>query len=603
MTHPRPISRRQAAHLVARTALLLATSPAAILPAAASGPAANRQLAALAERYYRETFALFPLDATENTGDPAYEAAFEIDIAPAHRERQRAFYRRTLRALDGIDPQRLTRDERLTHALLKYEASARLALLAFPGHLMPVLHVDSLPVKLGRWAGGQAAQPMKTRAHYEHFLARLKQLPRWIDQAIANMEQGIATGVVLPRALVERTLPQYDALLPADPEQSPYLAGVRNFPPAVSAADQQRLLGAYRTTVARELVPAVQRLRTFLAERYLPNAGTGSGLGALPGGAEWYRAAVRWSTTTELTPEQIHQLGLKEVARIRGEMEQVKARFGYEGPLLAFLQSLDARPELKPFRTEVEVLAAFGAINEKVKAGLPALFERAPKAPLEIRAVDPLSRATASDNYVPPAVDGSRPGIFYAVVMDAPDYRNSRMAALFLHEGQPGHHYQMALQQELKVPRFRKSLWYDAYGEGWALYAEGLGRELGLYDDPNAYLGRLLMELHRAMRLVVDTGLHSQGWSREKAIAYLRENEGTSEEAARRAAERYMAWPGQALAYKVGELKLLELRERARQQLGARFDIRAFHAQVLGDGNLPLAMLESKIDGWIAAQR
>jgi uncharacterized protein (DUF885 family) len=458
-------------------------------------------------------------------------------------------------------------------------------------------------VKLGRWAGGQAAQPMKTPANYDHFLARLKKLPAWIAQAIANMEQGIASGIVLPRALVERTLPQYDALLPADPEQTPYLAGVHNFPPSIGAADQRRLREAYRATVSRQLVPAVQRLRAFLHERYLPNAGTGFGLGALPGGTEWYRAAVRWSTTTDLTADQIHELGLKEVARIRGEMERVKAKFGYEGPLLAFLQSLDQRPELKPFRTEAEVLAAFGAINEKVKTGLPSLFERAPKAPLEIRAVDALSRATASDYYAPPAVDGSRPGVFYAVVMDAPEYRNSRMAALFLHEGQPGHHYQMALQQELKVPRFRKSLWYDAYGEGWALYAEGLGRELGLYDDPNAYLGRLLMELHRAMRLVVDTGLHSKGWTREQAIAYMRENEGTSEEAARRAAERYMAWPAQALAYKVGELKLLELRERARTQLGAKFDVRTFHTQVLSDGNLPLAMLESKIDAWIASQR
>ena len=187
--------------------------------------------------------------------------------------------------------------------------------------------------------------------------------------------------------------------------------------------------------------------------------------------------------------------------------------------------------------------------------------------------------------------------------MEPAKYRTTRMAALFLHEGQPGHHYQMATQQQLDVPRFRKTLWYDAYGEGWALYAEGLGRELGLYDDPNAYLGRLLMELHRAMRLVVDTGLHDQGWTREQTIAYLRDNEGTSEESARQATERYMAWPGQALAYKVGELKLLELRERARQQLGARFDLRALHTQVLGEGNMPLAMLETKIDAWIAAQR
>lgn len=597
------ITRRQAAHLAARAALLLAISPAALTPAAAREPGPQRALAALAERWYRENFALFPLDATEATGDPAYEAALEIDIAPAHRERQRALARRTQRALAAIDPAKLSRDEQLTHALLAYEAKQRLVLLQYPNHLLPVGHMDSLPVRLARWASGTASQPLKTRANYDHFLARLNRLPAWIDQAIANMREGMARGIVLQRPLVERTLPQLDALLPADPAQSPYLAGLREFPAGIAAADQARIRAAYRATVERSVAPAVQRLRAFMADQYLPRASAASGFGALPGGAEWYRALVRASTTTELTPAAVHELGLKEVARIRSEMERVKAKFGFEGPLLAFLRSLDDRPEFRPFRTEAEVLAAYDAINAKVKAGLPALFERAPRAELVVRAVDPISRATASDNYVPPSIDGSRPGVFYTVIMDPAAYRTTRMAALFLHEGQPGHHYQMASQQQLEVPRFRKSLWYDAYGEGWALYAEGLGRELGLYDDPNAYLGRLLMELHRAMRLVVDTGLHDKGWTREQAIAYLRENEGTSEESARRAAERYMAWPGQALAYKVGELKLLELRERARAALGARFDIRTFHTQVLGDGNMPLAMLEEKVDRWIAAQR
>jgi uncharacterized protein (DUF885 family) len=242
-------------------------------------------------------------------------------------------------------------------------------------------------------------------------------------------------------------------------------------------------------------------------------------------------------------------------------------------------------------------------LNDKIKAGLPRLFERAPKAGLEVRAVEPISRATASDYYVPPAADGSRPGTFFFVPTEKPgDYRTTKMTALLLHEGQPGHHYQMALQQELDVPRFRKSLWYDAFGEGWALYAESLGRELGLFDDPNAYLGRLQMELHRALRLVVDTGMHDKGWSREKAIAYMREIEGVNDGDARRAIERYMAWPGQALAYKVGELKIIELRERARAKLGARFDIRGFHTQVLDDGCMPLRMLEAKIDAWIAAK-
>ncbi|RYY66720.1 MAG: DUF885 domain-containing protein, partial [Comamonadaceae bacterium] len=336
---------------------------------------------------------------------------------------------------------------------------------------------------------------------------------------------------------------------------------------------------------------------------YLPHAHATAGIGALPGGAQWYRMLVRSSTTTTLTPKAIHQLGLKEVARIRGEMEQVKTKFGFDGGLNAFLKSLEGRPELTPYRSEEEILAVYRALHQRVSAGLPRLFERAPRAALDVRIVEPIRRVTASDHYVPPAIDGSRPGAFYAVVTDPAKYRTSKFVALYLHEGQPGHHYHLALQQEMDLPRFRRNSWYDAFGEGWALYAESLGRELGLYDnDPAAWLGRLLMELHRALRLVVDTGLHDRGWSREQAIAYLREREGSTEDDARRAIERYMAWPAQALSYKVGELKILQLRERARRRLGSRFDMRKFHTQVLGDGCMPLEMLEARIDRWIAAQ-
>jgi uncharacterized protein (DUF885 family) len=589
------------------TSLLLGSAAwrhaSAATAASSSTPAAAR-LNRIADDYYNASLALFPIEATENLGDPKYEGAFEIDIAPGHLARQRRLYERTLAALKTLDAAQLPAGARLTHELLAYEAQDKLARLAYPWHLTPVGHMDCMPVRLAQWASGKAAQPMKTAANYDHFLARLTKLPAWIDQAIANMEQGIARGVVLPRPLVERTLPQLEALLTADPLGSPYLAATREFPAEVAQQDRKRITMAYRETVLKSVIPAVQRLRGFMAERYLPQARTTAGIGALRGGADWYRMLVRSSTTTSLSPQEIHDLGLKEVARIRGEMEQVKAKFGFDGDLDAFFKSLDQRPELTPFRTEEEVLAAYRALNEKVKAGLPRLFERAPKAALDVRVVEPIRRATASDHYVPPATDGSRPGAFYTVVMDPAKYRMVKMTALFLHEGQPGHHYHMASQQELDVPRFRKSVWYDAYGEGWALYAESLGRELGLYDnDPAAYLGRLFLELHRALRLVVDTGLHDKGWSREQAIAYLREKEGSTEDDARRAIERYMAWPAQALAYKVGELKILQLRERARQQLGPRFDIRAFHTQVLGEGSMPLKMLEAKIDRWLAAQR
>jgi uncharacterized protein (DUF885 family) len=592
-----PIPRRRALQLAA-AAGALAASPFAL----AAAPTPPQRLARLGTTWFHERNTLFPVDATESHGDPRYEGLLAVDIAPAHRARQQRLHERTLAALRAIDPAGLDETERLSHALLRHESEDALALLAHPQHLMPVLPMDSLPVRLARWADGRHAQPLKTVANYRHFLARLQGLPAWIAQAIANMEQGLAQGVVLPRPLVERTLPQIESLLPADPAQSPYLAGVRAFPDTIGAQERERLAAAYRRTVDSALAPALRRLRDFLRDTYLPRARDTAGLNALPGGDAWYRALVRSYTTTAQTAQEIHQTGLKEVQRIRAEMEQVKARFGFEGPLNAFLQSLDTRAELMPFTTEEEVLAAYRALNEKVKAGLPALFERAPRAALEIRAVDAISRDTASDNYVPPAADGSRPGTYYTVILDPKRYRTTRMAALFLHEGQPGHHYQMGLQQELALPSFRRALWYTAHGEGWGLYAEGLGRELGVYDQPDAWLGRLLLELHRALRLVIDTGLHDQGWSRERAIAFLREHEGTSEAQARRAAERYMTWPGQALAYKIGELKLLELRERAKARLGARFDIRRFHSVVLDAGTLPLALLEARVDGWIARQ-
>jgi len=597
------LTRRAAATQGAAVAMLLATSRAAwALPASSQGTPTHRRLAALADDYYRRYFALFPIEATESLGDPAFEAMLAVDIAPSERKRQRELYEWTLAGLRRIDKDRLNAADRVTWDVLDHEARIQLALLEHPSHLMPVGHMDSLPVRLAQWASGTAAQPMQTTRHYEHFLSRLKKLPAWIAQAIDNMEEGIAKGITLPRPLVERTLPQYEALLPADASKSPYLVAVQAFPAGVPAQDRARLTAAYTKLVEREITPSVKRLRDFLAGRYLVAARTTAGYGALPGGAEWYRTQVRYATTTDLSPQQVHELGLKEVARIRGEMEKVKAHFGFEGPLTDFLRGYSQRPEVTPFKSEAEILRAFQQLNEKIKPKLPQLFERAPKAPLDIRIVEPMRRDIASDHYVPPAPDGSRPGAFYTVVTDPTKYRTTPIVSLFLHEGQPGHHYQMGLVQELPLPRVRRAIWNNAYGEGWALYAEGLVRELGLYDnDPDAWLGRLGMELHRALRLVVDTGLHAMGWTREQAMAYMMETEGATELRARRAIERYMAWPGQAVSYKVGELKILELREKARSQLGPKFDIRAFHTQVLGDGSLPLSMLEAKVDRWIRA--
>lgn len=563
----------------------------------------NALLASLGDEYFESRLKLYSLSATEDVGDPRFEGELAIDIAPAHRAEQAATFKALLKALRQVRRSSLSADEQLSYDLLKYDASIRLESLKYPRHLLPIQHMECAPVKLAGWAGGQSVQPFKTVQNYENFLKRIERLPLWNAQAIANMREGMRRGIVQPREIIERSLVQLKTLAAENPEDSPFYSPITRLPEAFSTSDKARLTAAYREALVRRILPSQARLHAFVRDEYLPHTRATAGLGALPGGDGWYAFQVRESTTTNSTPAQAHATGLMEVARIHREMEKIKAQVGGTGTLLEFLKDFDKREALRPFKTEEEVLAHFASLNERIKPQLARLFSRAPKAALEIRPVDKLLRDTASSNYILPAIDGSRPGVFYAVVADPLKYSTPSMAALFLHEGQPGHHFQMALQQELDIPKFRRFFWSDAYGEGWALYAESLGRELGVYDDPYAYLGRLQAELVRAIRLVVDTGLHAKGWSRDQTIRYIMDTQGATENDARRATERYMVWPGQALAYKTGELKILELRERAKQRLGDRFDLRAFHAEVLNHGAMPLTMLETRIDEWIAHAR
>jgi uncharacterized protein (DUF885 family) len=563
----------------------------------------SSKLQMLADIYFEQRMRLFPMSATEDIGDPRFEGELQIEISPQHRDEQRRVFRDLLRQVEMLDRRILTKVDAATFDILQYDLNARLDALKHPSHLLPVHHMEMLPVQLAQWGSGQSVQPFKTVLNYENYLKRIAKLPQWVDQAIINMQEGIKTGVTQNRVIAERALGQLAPLTEIDLAKNPFYGPISRLPASFSATDKARLTAAYQKAVSKEIAPAMAKLAMFLKNEYLPKCRTTAGLAALPGGGDWYRSRVKEMTTTNMTADEIHALGVSEVARIRGEMEIVKMQVRFLGSLNDFLGSLDKRAELTPFKTEAEVLARFRELDAKVKPQLAKLFGRAPKSPLEIRPVDDLIRDTASSHYILPAVDGSRPGVFYAVVTDARKYTTPAMTALYLHEGQPGHHFQMALQQELTLPRFRQFLWYDAYGEGWALYAESLGRELGVYDDPYAYLGRLQAELHRAIRLVVDTGMHAKNWSREQTISYIMATEGVAEPQARRATERYIVWAGQALAYKVGELKILALRERAKKALGSKFDIRAFHDEVLGSGAIPLAMLETRIDQWIANAR
>ena len=564
---------------------------------------ANPTLATIAEQYFEAHVQLDPLDGSGTTGEERFEDKLVITISPAFQAKNRKLSQRILRELESVDEKALSPSDAITYQVLKKQMQDQLAGDKFPSYLLPIDQYGGLPVYLAQFGTGQDIQPLKIVKNYDHYLKRLEKLPVWTDQAIANMREGIKRGVVQPKALVISGLPALKTLTEKDLVKNSFYLAINNMPETFSTADKTRLTAAYKKAIQTRLIPATEKLTTFLEAEYLPNTRATAGTGELPNGEAWYKHQVKYHTTTDMTPDEIHALGLKEVARIHSEMEKIQKTYKFDGSLIEFLQWQNKDPQFCPFKTEQDVLDAYESLNKKIATKLPELFGKVPKATLNIRAEPELTRAIASDHYNPPAPDGSRPGVFYAVIENPHDYRNTRMTSLFLHEGQPGHHYQIGLQQELSLPKFRKFGWFTAYGEGWALYAETLGKEMGLYEDPNQYLGYLKMELYRAVRLVADTGLHAKGWTREQTIHYMMETEGTTEADAKRNTERYMAWPGQALAYKIGALKFQELRNRAQQKLGNKFSLRSYHDLVLSDGVLPLSILEKKVDAWIVMQQ
>ena len=602
MTHSRNIRAALAVALTLAFAPLSATHAAnsASIPQA-SAPAAQHQLLALADRYYDASARFEPIGATEN-GDNRFDDQLGMSIAPAVRAKQFALYRQFAQQLKTIPRAQLDRADRINYDILSYELHGLLAMERFPEHLLPINQMDSLPLMLANYSGGEASQPIATVEEYDAYLSRVSQLPAWIDQAIANMRVGMRKGVTQPKAIMVSALPQFQKLVSDTPESNIFYTPVTKLPAGFSDSDKQRLSAAYRKTVAERVMPALARLATFLEKEYIPACRTTTGLGALPDGQAWYQARVANATTTSLKPDEIHAIGLKEVARIQGQFAVLGPKLGYDGPAAGLPVWVAQQDKFRPFKTEQEVQAVYHKLNDVLDTKLPQLFTLVPKAKLELRLEPELTRATASDHYTAPAGDGSRPGVFWSVVNDPAKYGSPGMTTLFLHEGKPGHHFHIALMQELNLPNFRKYGGNNAFTEGWALYAETLGKEMGLFDDPAQYFGHLNDELLRAVRLVVDTGMHAQGWTREQSIQYMHDTLGY-DEVAKSETERYMAWPGQALGYKIGSLKIVELRQRAAKALGDKFSLPKFHAVVLGDGTLPLALLEAKVDRWIAEQQ
>ena len=557
----------------------------------------------ITNQYFDDKNALDPLSATQN-GQNQYNDQLQFEMSDSFRQAQFAFFDKYDKTLDTIDIKNLSDEEKNSYEIIKWEVAVGKELLNEPTNLIPVHQFWGTHLTMGQFAGGSSAQPFKTEKDYTNFLKRMDLYSVWIDSAMVYMKKGIAKKAVLPRSLTVKMIPQFDEMATPNIEDNLFYSAIKIMPDSFSDETKKELTIKYSAMINNKLIPQYKKMATFLKTEYLPASRATSGIGSLPYGQKLYAAYVKQWTTTAMTPAEIHELGLNEVARLTAEMEKVKKQVGFEGTLLEFFEYVRNKPELKPFAKPEEVIANFERIYSVIKPNVDKLFSLQPKTKFEIRRTEAFREKTASAEYNQGAADGSRPGVFYVPIPDVKEYNMYGDEDLFLHEAIPGHHFQISLQQEnASLPDFRKYNWFGAYGEGWALYTESLGKELGLYQDPYQYFGMLGNEMHRAVRLVVDTGLHSKGWTREQAIKYSLENEAESEASITTEIERYMAIPGQALSYKIGQLKIMELRKRAQDKMGKQFDIKKFHEKVLESGVMPLALLESKIDAWIAENK
>ena len=551
------------------------------------------------KKYFDDKNALDPLGATLN-GQNEYNDQLQFEMTDSYRKEQLEFYNKYETGLAAFDEKQLSDEEKNSYEIIKWEVEVGKKLLELPTNLMPIHQFWGTHLTMGQFAGGTSGQPFKTEKDYADFLKRMDKYSFWIDSALVYMKKGIEKGIVLPKALTEKVIPQFAEMPTSNIEDNLFYSSIKLMPATFSDEVKKDLTAKYTAEINEKLIPRYKKMADFLKNEYLPASRATSGIGSLPFGKDLYAVYVKQWTTTEMSPEEIHELGLKEVARLNAEMEKVKSQVGFKGTLFEFFDYVRNKPELKPFKKPEEVIANFERIYSVIKPNVDKLFSLQPKTKFEIRRTEAFREKTASAEYTQGTVDGSRPGIFYVPIPDVKEYNVYGDEDLFLHEAIPGHHFQISLQQEnTALPDFRKFNWFGAYGEGWALYTESLGKELGLYQDPYQYFGMLGNEMHRAVRLVVDTGLHSKGWTREQAIKYSLQNEAESEAGITVEIERYMAIPGQALSYKIGQLKILELRKRAQDKMGAKFDFKKFHEKVLESGVMPLALLEKKIDSWI----
>ncbi|MNK11025.1 hypothetical protein D3C87_290600 [compost metagenome] len=563
----------------------------------------NKELSETLQNYYEQRMKLFPMEATM-AGDSLYNNILPNTLSDDYAKEVKDFFTKYKTAMESYKEEDLSENDKLSVALLKWECDINLEQWDFKENLMPLNQFTSLPLTIGQFASGSSAQPFKTVKDYNNWLQRLDAFNQWLTTAQQRMKEGTSKGYVLPKSLTVKLLPQLKDLAETDLQNHLFYSPVKAFPESFTDAEKKDLTNKFTKILSEKLIPSFKSLYNYTNTDYLTASRTTSGISAIPDGAKYYKHLIKRYTTTNMTADEIHQLGLKEVARLSAEMEKVKTQVGFKGTLAEFFDYVRNKKELMPFTEPQQVIDNFNAIHEKMKPNLEKLFDLKPKTPFEVKRTEAFREASASAEYNQGSLDGTRPGIFYVPIPDVKKYNVFADEDLFLHEAIPGHHYQISLQQEnTSLPSFRKTIWFNAYGEGWALYTESLGKELGLYTDPYQYFGMLSAEMHRAIRLVVDTGLHTKGWTREQAIKYSMENEAEPEESIIAEIERYMAIPGQALSYKIGQLKILELRAKAEKELGDKFSIKEFHNQVLDAGCLPLTVLEDKVDKWIESKK
>lgn len=584
---------------------IAACSPHSQQPTHAQIDDSVAELNALYDEYFAAVIELEPLRATA-LGEHQYNHLLPDTLSSEHRERKRMLEDEYLNSVKRFNIELLPEQAQLSYQIFVRDREMAIEALEHPSHLMPLNQFYNIANQLAMLGSGTSSQPFNTRHDYEMWAERMRAIPTVLNGVMRNMREGMNQDITQPRVLMERALDQINAHLVDDVADSLFFQPINNFPEDFSEQDSLELIQLYSDLITEEVLPAYQQLRDFVQNEYLPEARTDSyGLSGVPGGAEWYAYNVRWRTTTDLTADEIHDIGLAEVARIHQEIEVVMNDVGFDGSLHDFFNFTRDDPQFH-YTSREEMLADYRVFAATVDEQSEKLFfpEMLPKARYEIRKVEEFrERSASSGSYSVPSEDGSRPGIFYLNTYNLPARPTWAKAALTLHEAIPGHHYQLALQREMEnLPSFRRFGGETAFIEGWGLYTESLGDELGVYTPYDRY-GAYVAELWRAIRLVVDTGIHSKGWSREQVLEYMYANAPVAEARAVSEAERFMALPGQALAYKIGQLKIRELRTFVENELGNEFDVREFHRQVLQNGALPLSVLEVQIEQWVAQQQ